>query len=783
METIFQDLSYGARILKKSPVVTSVIVLTLALGIGANTAIFGIVQAVLLRPLPYRDPTRLTLTFDAAVHDRTGVFFAPYRQFQVWAEKNHSYEAMAAETWARGPRFLLGRGAPQSILAVPVTVDFFSVLGVAPQFGRAFTRDDLSRGCTVVVAHSFWQGHLGADPRIVGTRLALEDSSCTVIGIMPPGFVCFPAPTEIWTLITPGSELDRNPDRNGVAVIGRLKPGVSRSTAEAELRQIARAVDHGQGFGVEMEPVSFDLQQEFIWLVGHNLRLSVLVLFGAVCLFLLIACVNVSNLLLSRLSVRRKELAIRTAMGSSRMRLIRQLLTESLLLCCAASVLGVGIAISAVDFFRVWNPVELPPGATLSVNISVLAFTMGLALATTILFGFAPAWQGSKVSVNQVLKSAGRGGTYRQRLSKTLITVEIMFSLALLTGAGLLIRSIANFASAPLGFSPDRLLTMTVNLPPLSYAKSEQRSGLYDEIERRVLALPGVEGLGMTSHLALKGSIGINTITVEGRLPADPKTVILDTEQQYITAGYFRFLGLSFQKGREFERSDRREAPLVAVVNTALVRRYFPNEDPLGKHIRFSGSPEDNPWLTIVGICANETQGAPLQEMAWADPPIVYRPLAQQPPSTVDVIVRVRSSRALPAATIQQEILKFGPDVRISDVHPMQYFLDRHTAYPRFRAVLMGLFAGLALLLSVVGLYGVLSQLVVQRTQEIGIRMALGAQASDVLRLIMKQGILLAGLGAGMGLLAASWMSHFLESQLYGLSPKTRSRWAACRWY
>jgi putative ABC transport system permease protein len=368
VRTTFRDLSYGARILKKSPVFTSVIVLTLALGIGANTAIFSIVQAVLLRPLPYRDPTRLTLTFDAAVHDRTGVFFAPYRHFQQWAEKNHSYEAMAAETWARGPRFLLGRGAPQSILAVPVTVDFFSVLGVAPQFGRTFMHDDLSQGCAVVLAHSFWQSHLGADSRIVGERLTLEDSSCTVIGIMPPGFVCFPVPTEMWTLIDRGSELDRNPDRNGVAVIGRLKPGVSRSTAEAELRQLTLAVDHGRGFGVEVEPVSFDLQEEFIWLVGHNLRLSVLVLFGAVCLFLLIACVNVSNLLLSRLLVRRRELAIRTAMGSSRMRLIRQLLTESLLLCVTASILGVAIAIGAVHFFKISNPVELPPGATLRVT-------------------------------------------------------------------------------------------------------------------------------------------------------------------------------------------------------------------------------------------------------------------------------------------------------------------------------------------------------------------------------------------------------------------------------
>ena len=776
METILQDLAYGARILKKSPAFTAVIVFTLALGIGANTAIFSIVQAVLLRPLPYRDPSRLVLTFDAPVHDQESKIFVPYRHFLEWKSKSHSYADMAAETWARGARFMLGRGAPQSILAIPVSVDFFSVLGVPPEIGRTFTRDDLSQGCTVVLAHSFWQSHIGGQAGMVGQRLTLEDSSCTVIGIMPPGFVFFPVPSEMWTLITPASELDRNPDRNGVAVIGRLKPGVSRASAEAELRLLARTIDQGRGFGVEAEPVSFDLQQEFTWLAGRNLRLSILILFGAVSLVLLIACVNVANLLLSRSMVRQREMAIRTALGSSRTRLLRQLLTESLLLCLSAAVLGIGIAAGAVYFLRISNPVELPPGATLSLDIPVLAFTLGLALVTNLLFGFGPAWHGSNVRVNEALKSGGRGsaGPSRQLLARGLIAAEIMFSLVLLAGAGLLIQSIANFASAPLGFVPDRLLTMTVSLPPLSLARPEQQTAFYDQVTSGVLALPGVEGMGMSTHVALKGSTGVSTVTVEGRPPADPRTIILDTEQQYITDGYFRFMGIPFQRGREFEWADRGPAPPVAVVNAALVRKYLPHEDPIGKRIRFPGLEDANanPWLTIVGVSGDEKQSTPFHEMAWTDPPIVYRPLAQQASATVDLVVRVSSLETVSGAAIQREVLKVRQDARISDVYSMRHVLDRYTAYPRFRAILMGSFAGLALLLAVVGLYGVLSQLVIQRTQEIGIRMALGAQASDVLHLVMKQGMLLAGVGAGLGLLAALWLGNLLRSLLYGVRPQ-----------
>ncbi len=767
LEQTLQDSLYAVRMLRKSPGATAIIVVTLALGIGAGTAIFSVVEAVLLRRLPYRDPARLVVIWDSPVHDKGSMIFVPYRHFLEWRNKSQSFAGLGAETWARGPRFLMGRGSPQSVLAIPSTVELFDVLGVAPQLGRTFALDDLSQGCTVVLSHKFWQTRLGGKPEIVGQRLALEEESCTVAGIMPASFVFYPLPTDLWTLITPASELDRNPDRNGVAVFGRLKPGVSRTAAEAELRLLARQIDQGRGFGVEIEPVAFDLQDEFIWLAGRNLRLSLMLLAAAVGFVLLITCVNVANLLLGRSLARRRELAIRAALGSSRTRLLRQLLTESLLLSVSAAILAVAIAGIAVYYFKKASPVELPPGAAVELNIPVLVFAAALALLTTVIAGFAPAWRASKAGISASLNSGGRssGGPSRQRLARGLIATEVALSLVLLAGAGLMIQSTMNFASAPLGFRPDKLIAMSVSLSPQSYSRPEQRVNFYDLVKRRIGTLPGVEGIGLTTHMALRGSNGISVLNIEGRPHANPKTVVLDTEQQYISDGYFRFLGVPIRLGREFAWTDRGEKAPAAVVNDALVRKYFPMEDPIGKRIRFPGAENLNPWLTIVGVVADEKQSTPFQEMAWASPPIVYRALAQQTNSTFDLVVR----SSLPTAGLQHEVEALDPGVRIANVETMQQVISRYLAYPRFRAVLMGGFAGLGLLLAVVGLYGVLSQLVGQRTQEIGIRIALGAQRRHVVGAIVREGMLLVAFGGAAGLAAAKWLTRFLASLLYGV--------------
>ena len=761
------DIRYALRILRRSPGFTATAILTLALGIGASTAIFSIVEAVLLRPLPYRDPGRLAVIWDSPVHEQGSKIFAPYRHFQEWRDKNQSFDGLAAETWIRGPRFMMGHGAPQSILGVSASVELFDVLGIPPQLGRTFVRSDLSQGCTVVLSHKFWQTHLGGKADIVGQHLALDDQSCNVVGVMPSGFVFFPLPTDLWTLITASSELDRNPERNGVAVFGRLKPGVSRASAEAELQLRARQIDQGRGFGVEIEPVAFDLQQEFTWLAGRNLRLSLMVLFAAVGFVLVIACVNVANLSLGRALARQRELAVRAALGSSRSRLLYQLLTESLLLSGLASVVAVAFAQGAVYYFKMANPIDLPPGAVVEINIPVLVFAAALALIATVLSGWAPAWRASRAGVSASLKVTGRSSSdrSRRRLSKVLIAAEVALSLVLLAGAALIVQSTLRLGSTPLGFRPDNLTAMAVTLSPQAYSKPEQRQQFYDLARSRITAIPGVEGVGLTTHVALRGGNGVSTIRVEGRPPADPKTVVLDTEQQSVSDAYFHVLGIPVRRGREFEATDQREKSPVAVVNEAVVRKYFAREDPVGKRIRFPGPDDLNPWLTVVGVVADEKQTTPFQEMAWASPPIVYRALAQQTPATFDLVVR----SALPSGVIQQTVEALDPDVRISDVETMQQVISRYLAYPRFRSVLMGVFAGLALLLALVGLYGVLSQLVGQRTQEIGIRMALGAQRRQVLGAIVKEGMLLAGIGAAIGLLASAWLTRFLGSLLYGV--------------
>ena len=546
-----------------------------------------------------------------------------------------------------------------------------------------------------------------------------------------------------------------------------FKPGVSRTAALAELKLLAQQIDHGRGFGVEIEPVAFDLQDEFIFMAGRNLRLSLILLVAAVGFVLLIACVNVANLLLGRSLARQRELAIRAALGSSRTRLVRQLLTESLVLSVAAAIAAVALAATAVYYFKTVNPVELPPGASVYLNLPVLAFTAALALLTTVLAGLAPAWRASKADINTSLNSGGRSsaGGSRQRLARGLVVAEVALSLVLLAGAGLMIQSTMNFASAPLGFQLDRLLVMQVNLPPQAYSKLDQRIHFYDLIKSRVGTLPGIVGIGLTTRMTLRGSNGLSVVNIEGRPPADPKTAIFDTEQQAVSNGYFGFLGIPIRTGREFAWTDRGEKAPVAVVNEAVVRKYFPGEDPIGKRIRFPGVENLNPWLTIVGVVADEKQSTPFQEMAWVSPPIVYRALAQQTNAAFDLVVR----SSLPASGIQHEIESLDPEVRISNVETMPHVVSRYLAYPRFRAVLMGGFAALGLLLAVVGLFGVLSQIVGQRTQEIGIRIALGAQRSHVLAAVVKEGMLLVALGGVLGFVATGWLTRFLGSLLYGV--------------
>ncbi|HEV3330559.1 MAG TPA: ABC transporter permease [Bryobacteraceae bacterium] len=765
-------MRYAWRMCRKSPAFTATAILTLALGIGANTAVFSILDAVLLRPLPYRDPGQLVSVLDREI--RAGgraIYFDQYSDYENWKKNSRAFQGFAAVTWAGGMgRIMTGRGPARTVTAMPVSVDFFSTLGVPAALGRTFEAADLAGGCGVVLSRKFWQATFGSQRSAIGQSLRLDDQACTVLGVMPSDFASYPNPPFLlWVLMTP----PKRPDQFGVFVIGRLKPDVSMASAQAELLALHRQLHQHDRWGAIMEPAVYELQTEFTWLAGRNLRVSLIVLFAAVTLVLSICCVNVANLLLSRSLVRQREMAIRAALGSGRGRMLRQLMTESLLLSLIASVCGAGMAVGAVRYFRVANPIELPPATAVEVNTEVLVFAVVLSIATALLFGLVPAWKASSIDLISSLKAGGRGSSQdagRHRIGKALIVADVALTIVLLTGAGLLIRSVENFTSAPLGFVPDGLVTARLQLPRTAYDKTEQRVQFYDSVLSQLRRESRFEGAAFSTTLPTLGTGAVSVLAVEGRLDP-PSDHILDVGQQTISPDYFRVMRIPLKEGRYFDERDREQTRPLAIVNEALVARYFANEDPIGKQIReFDGPGSKKPWVTIVGVVAGEKRTAVTNEMSWADLPVVYHAWDQDPPPAATLIVRADAGGTVLGGTIQRALAAIDSDVSVGGVESVPQTVAKVLAYPRFRAIVLAAFAGLALLLAMVGLYGVLSHLVAHRTHEIGVRMALGAQRSEVLGMIVGDGVRLIGLGVVLGLAVALVLGRYLGALLYGIS-------------
>ncbi len=763
---------YAWRTCRRAPGFTATVILTLALGIGANTAVFSILDAVLLRPLPYRDPSQLVSVLDREI--RSGgraIFFDLYSDYENWKKNSRTFQGFAAVTWAGGlGKVMKGRGPARTVTAMPVSADFFSTLGVPAALGRTFEDADFAHGCGVVLSHKFWQSTLGGQSNAIGQPLRLDDQACTILGVMPPGFASYPNPPSLlWVLMDP----PKRPDRLGVFVIGRLKPGVSLAGAQAELIALHRQLHPHDRWGAVMEPAIYELQSEFTWLTGRNLKISLLMLFAAVTLVLWICCVNVANLLLSRSLVRQREMAIRAALGSGRARMLRQLMTESLLLSLIATVLGAAIASGAVDYFRRANPIELPPSTVVEVNAQVLAFTVFLSIATALLFGLVPAWKASRIDLIGALKAGARTSSpdaRRHRLGKALIVVEVALTIMLLAGAGLLIRSVENFASAPLGFSADGLMSASLQLPPTSYAKGEQRVRFYGQAFSQLRAEPRLQGLALSTTFPTQGTGPVSVLTVEGR-PDPPPNRVLDVGQQTISPDYFRVMRIPLKEGRYFDEQDREQTEPVAIVNQALVAKYFSTEDPIGKHIReFEGPDSQKPWLRIVGVVADEKRTTVTEEMSWTDSPVVYHAWDQNPPLAATLIVRAAAGEKTLGGAVQRTVAALDSDVSVGSVESVPHSLSKTLAYPRFRAMVLAAFAGLALLLALVGLYGVLSHLVTHRTHEIGVRMALGAQRGEVLGMIVGDGVRWIGAGILLGLAAAWALGRYLGALLYGIS-------------
>lgn len=774
LERLKQDLGYALRSFARTPGFTTIVVLTLALGIGATTAMFSIVDALLLHPLPYRNADRLVVVWEIQKHDPNGPpVFDSYRDYETWKSKSRSFERLAPATWATGQQIMMGIGRAREVLAMPVGVDFFSLLGVAPELGRTFEPDDLHRKCTVVLKHDFWATAFGGDRNVVGRHVELSQKACTVIGVMPSGFTFFPDVAPMWRLITPDSAIARDPENSNVGVFGLLKRGVSIERAQQEIETVYKNAHKGDPGGIKRIPVVHPLAEQFAYLTGPNLRLSVMILFGAVIFVLLIACVNIANLLLGRSLARQKELAVRAALGSGRLRLVRQLLTESLLLSFGGAVAGILLTFGTVHYFKVANPIALPPGNPVAVNSYVLGFTAVLTVITAILFGLAPAWKASRVDLVDALRASGRSASFSpavRTFGRALVSAEVMLSLALLVGAGLLIQSVNRLASVPLGFRTDHVLSLRIELPKWSYAKSDQRAGFYRAILDRAAALPGVESAAVATSLPLQNSrFGGSTLAVEGK-PQPDSAARRDIAQVSITPGYFRVMGVTLERGRFFDARDREKSEPVAIVSAALVRKYFPHEDPIGKRISVGETGAPKSWLTIIGVSTEEKDQNFFHQMTWEDIPMVFRPISQDPPFSVSLVLRTSRHESALDVAMQKQIAALDHTVPVGEVQTMGAQLSRALAYPRFRAVVLGAFAGTALLLAAVGLYGVLSQLIAQRTQEFGVRTALGAQRRDILVLVIRQGVLLTLVGLSAGILVALSLTRLLSSLLYGVT-------------
>lgn len=773
-ERLHQDARYAMRSLRRTPGFTAVVILTLTMGIGTTTAMFSIVNAVLLNPLPYRDPERLVVIWQKATqHLENPPMFDSYRDFQIWRNGSHSFERLAPATWATSGQILTGSGPARDVLAMPVGIDFFPLLGIRAGVGRTFQPDDLHQSCVVVLKHSFWITTFGAQKGVIGRHISLDDNACTIVGVMPAAFTFYPDALSMWKLITSESSIARDPENANVGVFARLKPAVTLSQAQNELQLLFKNEHRRQVNEVERRPFVYPLAEQFSYLSGPNLRLTVVVLFGAVMFVLFIACVNIANLLLGRSLTRQKEMAVRAALGSGRLRLIRQLLTEGLLLSFAGAAPGTLLAVGAVHLFRALNPIEMPPGNPVSVNLPVLGFTCLLSVATAFLFGLLPAVRASRVDLADAFRTSGRSVSFNRRgraASQVLVAAEIMLSIALLAGAGLLIASVDRLASVPLGFRTDRILSTSIVLPKWRYSNANQQSKFYREASQRAANLHGLDSAAFVSALPLSnGRWGGSSLAREGRAEPDPATASRDVSTVSISPDYFRVLDVPIERGRSFDFRDRQSSEAVAIVNQALASKYFPNEDPLGQHIRVGEAAGNRPWLTIVGISANEKDKDFFHEMSWQDVPTVFRPIDQSPPASSAFVLRTDGDEAEVGIAIQKQFSAIDPSVAIGEVRTLASQLSRILAYPRFRAIVAAVFAGLALLLAGIVLYGVLSQLMAQRAPEFGVRLALGAQQRQLLLLVMRQGIALTVVGLLSGLSVAFGLTRFLRALLYGV--------------
>jgi len=772
METLLKDISYGIRSLLKHPGFTAIAVITLALGIGANTAMFSVINAVLLRPLPYRDPARLVTIWEES--PERGMYQMPVSlaNLRDWVNQSQTFEQISAYTFTN--LNLTGTGEPARLGTVRTSANLFPLVGATPVIGRPFLPEEDKEGANhvVILGHALWQTRFGSDPGIVGKSLTLNNQIYTVVGVMssksqfPVGFgymgKVLNDPIDLYVpLAASGRETERG--NYSFFAIGRLKPGATIDQARAEMTTIERRLEQqypggNTGIGISLVPTQEQTVKE--------IRPALLVLLGAVGFLLLIACANIANLLLARAASRKKEMAIRTALGASRLRVLRLLLTESLLLSLVGGGLGLLLAVWGTDALIALAPDNIPRLNEIGVDARVFAFTLAVSIVTGIVFGLIPGMHAAKPDLNEALKEGSRGSmgsAAGKRTRSVLVAVEVALSLVLLVGAGLMIKSFIRLQQTNLGFNPENVLAVSLTLPQSRYPEDRQQASFFQDALARLQSVTGVQSAGATTALPLTLSVNGSDFRIEGRPePEAGKEIIINTSS--VSPGYFQTLGVSLMKGRDFSDRDNKGAPQAAIINNDLARIYFANEDPIGKRMKFT---DTEPWISIVGV----TQDVKQLGQDIGVKPEIYFPYLQVPASSMSVVVRTANEPLSLTGAVKTQIQIIDKDLPIDDAKTMQQLLANSRSGRRFNLILLTGFALVALVLAMVGIYGVMSYTVAQRTHEIGIRVAVGAQSRDVFRMVIGQGMILAMIGVAFGLAGAFALTRLMTSMLFGVEP------------
>ncbi len=771
MQTLWQDLRYGVRTLLKRPGFATLAVLVLALGIGANSAIFSVINAVLLRPLPYKNSERIVVPVSTNVERGFDNASVPYADFLDWKNEEQLFEHVAV--FQQVNLDLTGDGEPERVQGVRATEGFFDVTGLQPLVGRRLLPEDHRPGVATVavISNGLWQRRFGGEKEIVGRMIALNGRQYAVVGVMPSASVTDDAP-DVWVPLTfeaGGQSSDVLRRDNFIwQSIALLKQGVSLAQANAKLQTVARRIEeeHSQirkGWSTQAVPLNESI-------VGTQLRRVLLVLFGAVAFVLLIACVNVANLLLARAAVREREMAIRIALGAGRWRLIRQLLIESLVLALVGGVFGLLLALWGVDVITSLAPADMPRLKEIGIDRNVLLFVAGASLFTSLLFGIVPALHASRTNLNESLKegSGGRGSTagiQGQRARNALVVAEIALSLVLLVSAGLMVKSFLVLQRVDPGFKVDNLLTLQLNLPRARYGEDGRVADTVDRILENLKSQPGVSEAAATSALPLGGGgFYLGRVFLEEGQPEPPAGPDHQAEWNVVSPDFFTTMGMTVLKGRAFDERDDENRPPAIIINETMARRMFPNEDALGKRIR--SWRDENKYREVVGVVRD------VRYYGRDDKPrgLVYVPLRQDVWRSLILAVRTEGDPVKLSSDLRNQIWGVDQDLALANITTMQQTLVASTARPRFSTLLLSVFASVALVLAAVGLYGVMAYGVTQRTHEIGIRMALGARGIDVLRLVVGQGMRLALVGVGVGLASAYVITRFMSSLLFEVS-------------